>query len=398
MDRTDKAPRIARGVCAALCCLGLLVLAVWNRTLFLEPAERFLRGEIPFSWMKDEIQSGYTGDRLRGQPEFITLNGGFERLCGRTRVNGVQRMRNGMLTFADTSRMNMKPYAKNVTRLFRTLEARGIPFLFVMAPEKTALSGDLLPAGSMEEAYNPNADEALALLRGAGVPCLDLRETLSATPAQVEAYFYRTDHHWNADGALRGYQEVMGALRALDPELEARYTDAALWRRFEQPDWWLGSHGKRVGALFAGLDPLNWYLPAFDTADMTLNAPGFDLRTGDFAQANLQRFYREEKRPLDLDNYHVYIGGDYPLILQRNPGASNPKRLLLIRDSFALPLMAFLSVEFQEIDAVDPRYYQEMTVAEYLERNPPDLVVMMNHPSILGNGRYNDFGLKGGKK
>ncbi len=396
MDREkSRGRRRVAGFCCVLFCLMIGVMAFWNRTLFLEPLRRFIRGEIPFSWMKDEVGDGYTSERLRGQGELLTLNGGYARLCGRTRFNEVQKMTNGMLTFANTEKADMTAYAENVISLYQTLAEEGIPFLYVMAPDKASPAEELIPAGSMTDACHQNADETLAMLKTAGVPCLDLREILSSTREQVEAYFYRTDHHWNADGAFRGFQEMMGRLKSMMPEMKAENADDALWIRHELPDWWLGSHGRRVGAFFAGTDALCWYLPAFET-EMSLTCPGFVFRRGSFEQANIDRFFLERKNDLEMDNYHVYIGGDFPLILHRNQNAENAKRALLIRDSFMLPLEAFLSTEFREIDALDPRYYREMTVSEYLVMHMPDVVIMMNHPSILANGNYTDFGvLKG---
>ncbi|MDO4207825.1 MAG: hypothetical protein Q4D15_09585, partial [Lachnospiraceae bacterium] len=44
--------------------------------------------------------------------------------------------------------------------------------------------------------------------------------------------------------------------------------------------------------------------------------------------------------------------------------------------SFVLPIQAFLSAGFWEVDVIDPRYYKE-DIAEYCRTQRPDMVIMM---------------------
>ena len=382
--------QISEGICCTLVCLFICGLAFFNRTLTTDPVQSFVRGEASFDGMKHEIQEAYTGDRLRWKDQFITLNGGYGRLCGRNRYNQVLRMRNGMLKAADSPLQDMQSLSEAITGLYRFLSREDIRFLYVMAPYKNPLTNDALPYGAEKDADSCNAiaDDLLTRLREARVPCLDLRETLSATLEQVDRYFYRTDHHWNVDGSFRGYQQIMQKLTELYPSLTARYTDAALWEKHVIPDWWLGSHGLRVGHLFAGWDDLTYMLPRFET-DMTWISPLFGFRHGSFEQANISQ---NDIILRNIVNYGVYIGSDYPLNFHRNRNAPNPIRVLVLKDSFMLPVQAFLSTEFMEIDVIDPRYYHDVSVLEYIALNPPDLVIMQTSPMTSSDQRYAELG------
>lgn len=386
--------QISKGICCAAACLFICGLAFFNRTLPMDPIKNFLQGRLTFNEMKRDIQEAYTGDRLRWQDQFITLNGGYGRLCGRNQYNQVLRMRNGMLKSTGYGPADMQPLSEAVSSLYRFLSREGISFLYVMAPYKDPIANDALLYGADREADRSNAiaDDLLARLQEAGVPCLDLRETLSGTLQDVDQYFYRTDHHWNVDGSFSGYQQIMKKLTELYPSVTARYTDASLWEKHVIPEWWLGSYGLRVGHLFAGWDDLTYMLPRFET-DMAWISPIFGFRRGSFEEANISQYDLEFR---NVSNYGVYIGSDYPLNYHRNLNAPNPIRVLVLKDSFMLPVQAFLSTEFRELDVIDPRYYHDVSVMEYIALNPPDLVIFETSAMSSPDERYAELGEAGG--
>ena len=51
-----------------------------------------------------------------------------------------------------------------------------------------------------------------------------------------------------------------------------------------------------------------------------------------------------------------------------------------------------MSTIFQEIDVLDPRHLTDCSVAEYIERTRPDMVVMLINPSAMSVGKYWDWG------
>ncbi len=200
----------------AVCCLMICVLAVWNRTLVLEPAAEFLRGCIGFEEEKEILQENYLSDRVRGKNELLSLNGGYAHLMGRTKYNGVQTLTNGMLS-ASMEYLDTEAFADNVERYYRYLEGQHIPFLYIIAPHKVATEENLLPAGA-SDLTNEVGDQVFRQLTERGVPVLDLRKEMSRTREQIETYFYRTDHHWNVEGSFFAYQRIMQAVQAYFPE------------------------------------------------------------------------------------------------------------------------------------------------------------------------------------
>ena len=91
------------------------------------------------------------------------------------------------------------------------------------------------------------------------------------------------------------------------------------------------------------------------------------------------------------------MGGDYGHVRQRNAGASGRLKILLIKESYALPLQAYLSTAFEAVDSVDPRYLENKTVKNYIDELNPDVVILALNPNIihLCPQDYSDYGLEG---
>ena len=376
-----------------LFCLIVCAVTFLNRTLILEPAADFLRGSS-FEEAKNTLEKNLLGERLRGRDELLSLNGGYAGLQGRTLYNNVQRMTNGMLASPTETLEDTESFVNSLDRFYRFLEGRGIPFLFVLAPYKQPTEESLLPPG-VTDRTNEIADRTLEMLSERNVPFLDLRESMSRTAEQVEKFFYRTDHHWNAEGSFLAFQQIMEAVRAWFPDTKTTWADASRWEKYVLPRWWLGSQGKRVGPLYAGVEDLDWYLPAFET-EMTRYSPGIWAFKGTFRETNIRDWYLEYSDYMKLNHYFRYLGGGYALTYHRNTGAENRRKLLMIGDSFKHPVEAFLSTEFTAVDVLDPRQYGMMSEADYVRLNPPDMVLVMNFPGTLWDQGFSNLGAGGG--
>lgn len=378
-----------------LICLLLLFLAVANARLAFGVLSGCVRfdGEgvhIAFDNVIDRITDKYKSDELLGKNAFINLNGLLMRLSGRYESNDVVRMKNGMLSKYE------KPYpmgenAGRVCALSEALSERGIPFLFVQAPAKTNLAADLVRPYTYD-ASNDQADAFLEVLAEQGVAACDLRPVINADRAMTEANFYRTDHHWNTLGAFAGYGALMQELRQRFPgQYSVNHTKLSDWNVETIPKLSLGSWGKRTGVFFGGLDDIVRLTPRFET-EMSCAVPSrSDLRAGDFEAACLREEYLRRDY-FGVANYDLYFGGNYPWMKVFNPAAPNSMRVLILKDSFGVPLISFLATEFREIDAVDPRLFTDESLMECIALRKPDLVLMLMNPSTMTSDEFFTFG------
>ena len=396
-DSTPK-NRIRSWIAICFCAFVLLMAAV-NVKLAARPALSFLMGEESFKDMTKEIAENYVSSKLWLRSDFINCNGLFARMTGRRAYNQTMLMNNGMLNYGsetfseapdETLEINL---SDSVLQLSDFLQTKNIPLFFVLAPVKEDLEGELLPK-PFHNYQNDTGNHLLELLSDKGVDTLDLRPYVSQNGESSGKYFYRTDHHWNGDGALQGFGILMDELKnRYDPTLDTTYADPDNWNRVILENAFLGTHGKRVGKLYDGLDDVIWYEPDFET-DMSLSIPDYSLFfRGSFPEVNVREEYREKQDLIAVPPYVIYIGGDYPSVQHRNMDAPNLKKVLFLKDSFGLAIQAFLSTEFSAVDVIDPRYFTDAGIAEYCEWTRPDLVIMMMSPSAVSNRYYNRVGI-----
>jgi len=376
-----------------LCFLGFLFwFSLSNFHLAQEPITHFLDNPTVFQTERDQIQKNYISDDLLYKTDFVNLSGLFARLTGRQMHNDIYRTKNGMLTLI-MPEQNMAPLGNNIIEFSENLASLDIPFLYVQAPYKEDFADAILPDGVTSYA-NENADTLLSQLLSANVTTLDLRPHISATRELIDTYYFRTDHHWNIDGAFLGFQLISRKIDEMFPDsaLDLNYTDKDLWQRHTLEDWFLGSRGKPVGICFGGVDDYSWLTPIFPTQMSTSIDVHNQTFSGDFSKANLRPKFLEKKDYFNINVYCNYIGGDYPLVRHRNPQAPNPQKILIIKDSYSLPVQAFLSTLFREVEVIDPRHYPNYDITNYIQINPPDLVVMLMNPSAFPYKEYMDFG------
>jgi alginate O-acetyltransferase complex protein AlgJ len=95
------------------------------------------------------------------------------------------------------------------------LEARGIAYLFVVAPDKHEIYPEFMPDTIRRHAGPTRSDQLVGHLRARStVPVLDLRPALLEAKRDARIY-HRTDSHWNDLGAFVASQQILGRLHEL---------------------------------------------------------------------------------------------------------------------------------------------------------------------------------------
>lgn len=391
--------KIALRTASVLLAAALALFILSDMRLAGKPLARLLSGETDFKGFTGEIHDALVSDTV-GKYAFVNLNGLYCRLTGRNICNQIMRLSNGMLTDLDPEKKDMRPAADAITELAAFTESKGARLLYVLCPVKMDAQNALLIPGESDHS-NENGDELVAMLRGAGVDTLDLREYLAQTPEQIERYFFRTDHHWSFTGAFEAYRVITEELAARFPTagIDLSRADVANWEAHTLKSWMLGSQGKRTGIYFGGTDDVTYYTPRFaseSSCDIPEYSGGSAYYEGSFEDANLRADEYLVSRPdyFTSSPYDMYIGGEYALVRHRSEGAPSGLRVVIVKDSFVLPVQAFLSTQFRYIDVLDPRNGSSETVAEHIRAVQPDIVLVMLSAKSAGSYEaYTDFGV-----
>ena len=318
---------------------------------------------------------------------FININGGFQRLVGKRVLEDadpqlkVHRLDNGQLTFTvDPTETDWK--SKNLANLSDWCAEKDIPLLYVQAPFKIDPSASSLPSGTTDNT-NRNADALLADLKQQGVNYLDLRKVIKDQNIDHASLFYKTDSHWTTQGAFFAYQSICKTLEAqYGFAIDDAVTDAQNFSSTIYEDIFLGSQGKRVGALYAGVDDVEVLLPKFET-NLRYQVPNHSFdKQGSFDETVMDYAHVKEIDYFEKSPYYVYSGGDYPLSHITNLNNPGGKKILLVRDSFSCAVAPFLSLAVGQVDTFDLRY-NDTPLKDYITKSNPDIVLFLYNPGVI---------------
>ncbi len=314
----------------------------------------------------------------------VELYGGALRLMGK-RVSEdasvadytVVRMDNGAITFCNLETKTLpdnSAAADEVAGWAQALEQAEIPLLYVAYPKKTPRTDNGLPPDIPDwPVLKMNA--LVEHMRERGVDVLDLRDTFEGR-GDYSDLFYRTDHHWNIEGGFFAFQTICETLRAeygvaMDPWFE----DASHYHWDVLENWFLGSQGKRVGSLFAGVDDFTVMTPDFET-DFTFSIPSREtVRNGTMEETILFPERIGEKDYYNANPYTYYAGGDYDYVTIENHRNPDGPSILVVRDSMTCALTPFLALDCSKLTLIDTRYFQGDVAAAALELQP-DIVLV----------------------
>ncbi len=218
------------------------------------------------------------------------------------------------------------------------LAARGIAFLFVVAPDKHVIYPEEMPASLRRVNATSRTDQLYRYLESrTDVQLVDVRPAL-VEAKQRERVYYLTDTHWNDRGALAAYQQIIGVARRAVPAVPPA------WTRDD----------------FA---PVQRYIEGQDLAGMI----GLKRLIGETDVALVPTRPRKARviEPAGADP-----SAEEGLIVTEIPGSSLP-RAVIVRDSFASRLAPFLSEHFSR--AVYE--WQNYVDLETVQRERPAVVI-----------------------
>ena len=186
---------------------------------------------------------------------------------------------------------------------------------------------------------------------------VDVLHVLGCNP---DAYF-KTDHHWNADGA---YQVYAAYMNTLDRWFMGREEYAV-----ETVEGFYGSNYSRSGL---------WLTPA-DTLELWHSGTELNVTNGETEGIHEGVFYRE--RLEEADKYTVYLDGNHSVVRIDNPAKKGEGKLLVIRDSYSNLLGTFLAESYETVVMVDLRYYKKAVSELAAQEGFDDILVCYS----LGN-------------
>ena len=251
--------------------------------------------------------------------------------------HSLDRHYRGTLEFAQSE---VDSTVAELARRKEWLAAQGIAYVVVAVPDKFTIYPEHLPSWAVRAPMQTPYDRiAAALSRDGRVPFVDLRAPLRAAKATQRIY-YQTDSHWNFNGAAIGYETLM---REVQKAIPGKVASIAPVKRPE-------------------------YLPGVDfySGDL-LQMLGMPSRVREDDVAPLGKVLADSAsrcaRRTDNDEF-----AGFEFYVCDKPGL--PK-LVMLRDSMAIPLIPLLSENFSRAVYASTRELDRALI----EREKPDIVI-----------------------
>ncbi len=331
-----------------------------NRYLAQMPEPKIGRLEFPglmngtnggnfFSGEFMEDFEDFVTDQFPLRDEWIHLKAGSERLLGKKENNGVYFGTDNQTLFAF-----FNPAAdldKRVSYVNRLADNVDVPVYFSLVPDKSYVWADRLPANA------PNVDDgstnrAAQLLVNDNINYVNLYDRLSG-----DDVFYRTDHHWTTMGAYQGYMALADGMNGSVTVLDYEPTKVS--------DSFYGTTWSSAGAGWVKPDEIYTWVP-----EGALQVTGYpEGKPVDVPMYDLSRLEVKDK-------YSMFLGGNQPLCILRNPLVEGGKKLLVVRDSYSDSLAPFLGLDYGEVHLWDLRY-NNMSLKQYVADNGIDQVLVL---------------------
>ena len=302
----------------------------------------------------DEINV-YVSDHFPARKFFVKAHTIAELALGKRESNSVIAARKGALCAreATVNRSTLERNAEAATEFLKEMKARGKRVCVGIIPEQIDVFATDLP-----RSYGNRNSELIYGRTRELFPSINICDFSTIFAGRGDKVYYRSDHHWNSDGAYEAYCEVCHALDIVPFTKESFSFELA-------SDSFYGSAASRFG-IRRSSDTIT--LPRFQGDTQYVR------RIGDAAFGG---FYDLDKLS-GGDKYSVFLGGNAPLIeiTLADPSQSESRpNMLLFRDSYSSALAPYLARHFN-LTLCDSRYYKGSAI-ELAEKAEPRYALVL---------------------
>ncbi|WP_125142523.1 alginate O-acetyltransferase AlgX-related protein [Clostridium transplantifaecale] len=296
---------------------------------------------------------------------------------------------------------DQKELAVRTRRLHDLLEEKGTKMGVVIFPMKLPEESERY-YGIPYNDFSKLAGDYVSWLRYYQVPMLDLSDICGASGLTRKEAFFRTDHHWTPIAAFSGYCMILEWMEKSfnavpDPDYELRNLDN--YNKITLPGYMLGSQGRETGRIFAGGTEDYTVIYPKNEGDYLLyrgRLNNYLTYTGNF-EKSLLAIDKKKKNFKDIYNgsaegVYLHNGVDEYVSIQ-NLETESKEKILLLRDSYATPVGAFLAQSFKQVDMLWTLRISEKELDEFLGKNHYDYVILSLFPEDL-KGEALPFGME----
>lgn len=389
----SRAEKAARGIFLLICLAVLFIVPLWTllgprsgvsfweqRTLTPAPsvtAQGIWDGTF-FTGTETAL-----ADHIAWRDSLLKTNTALDLALGRTKVNGLVVGGDKLLDCHGFSRWDLSyltgqaaQTAEGYGALREKIAACGGYFCYLGVPLQSTYFADHYPAYMDSRLWHTTAIRNAFgdAMQAADVPFINLYKVCQAQ-GMPEEYYFDSDHHYTLRGAFAAYETVLEKLR----------TDAGLTVAEPEFQWselegraFLGSANRKLYGLWQSRDQVVLARPE----------PAIPFTRTDNGRAAEPSVFALPASEKEAATYSVYMGGDLAETVIET-GRTELPDLLIYGDSFTNALETMIWTGFDETRSLDFRYYDAMSLEDYIDRYRPDVVLCVRDETVYLSGDGN---------
>ncbi len=309
----------------------------------------------------------YLSDHTAFRNFWVGLNSYYNYTLGNPLSNGIYKCDDGYL-------LNDPPKTErlstNIDVIAEFSTASNLPSTVLLAPSTGYVTNDVLPNKHIVYHDDTLFENVSATLSENDITFVDIRDTFKNEYKNGTQVYYKTDHHWTAEGAYLAYCELADKLG---------YTANS------KDNYEITTHGGFYGTTYSSSG--YWFTKPDDIEvweSKTIKETDIEVSITDNGETTTSSsmFFLDNLN--DDDKYPVYLDGNHPYTIIKNKAIKDGEKLLVIKDSFAHSLVPFLAEHYEEIVMIDMRYYKQ-SVSELIKNGDFDRMLYVYSIDNLGS-------------
>jgi hypothetical protein len=315
----------------------------------------------------------YFSDQFPLRDRWIEGNAYIDRkLLAKDLIRGIYLNNDGyMITPINppNSENSIKNINSKINGFSAELKKENVKTYFALVPNKSTMMEKQLP-DYVESHANELTDQLLTGFSDDVNP-IDFRQEMAERLAEEENLYFYTDHHWKPKAAYYAYERVINEMSKDFPELAPVGTDYFEWQ--EHPAPFYGSEARKA-------TEVNVEKPDTITVVQAKNeAESLTVCFGGSCDKSLYDLSVLEAKDKYTNRYVTYMSGDVPEGIIKNPNVKNGLKVLILKDSYANPMIQFIARSFEETRLLDLRKHDNLDVNQYVLENGIDAVVFVHN-------------------
>lgn len=331
----------------------------------------------------------YSSDYLPFKEYVKVPSGLFDRLIDNRMVdtdniylrtgNGGLIVRSPFYQEFSEEELDTSELVSNVAALRDYLAESGIDFMYVQSPVKED-KYDTEYVETYGLSYeNQLADSLISGLKKEDIDVLDLREALHESGMNCYDAFFNTDNHWNIETAFWATGVIAEKLNSqYGFQFDMEVFDMGNYEKKVYENWVQGTIGRGVTLVNAPYDDISVLIPKFETS-LNIKIPNLNMdNTGTFLETMINPVPFERRSTVYHGAYDAFAYSKPPVTevtnyLEKN---NNEKSVLLLRESFAGPVITYMSLGIEKLYAVTPEGFTG-SIESYIRQVQPDMVIIL---------------------